>query len=1144
MHRLLLLLLLIAPGYAASLRCPSVKVGQDKINAIFPETAEMVSLWTDLAEPHPDGSDGPLGCPIAPAEMLITEPSSQFSGLVQHFQRGTLLVGNGNSAGFEVAAVRGLGGWFVWWRLPATVNFPNTYIASETKPGSSGTTAAGDAIWARRGFLRVSPQTGTVALWRCEGYPCTWNQATPILAGFSRPFDAAASLDLDSLALPDPSRFPDRRNAIIPDWLPCYTAPPSLGGTLGEDSVARALIMMHGVAPCPLTRVAPAAVINQWIFTVTFPAGQLPGTTSDSWPCKRDGELEITMLGLLHLYNQYKADFTSGTAAHLGSIMQAFGGAPRSDPYVQPDGTCLGFGVIETENHILMQESARYLINVLRGVSSSANRDWLVRFLQMVVRRDFYEYNALPYTRYHIKALYALHDYAPDPQVATAARGALDWLFAKTALSANFDRDHRSYRRRPEPDRYAKLDWWGPPTTAVLAQAALFAGPLQHAHEDIDLEIDHGRDEAGIKVLDSPALYPLAGAADETFAAEFSDAMDTTYVLPEALKGWLGPRFTDDTVNRLTYVQEIHHSSSIKDDAALFAQPNAGVELVSGNRNWTIIAGGNAVPPGFPPNPPGGGTWIAAAALAGVALGAAIGSAFGPLGTVVGGVIGGLLGLGGGLTVAQQANKKQFETLWNDQPGIMRETTLIPSPVGLNRAQTIRFGQPAITQTNQSARARLCVAEGFLCGFDLVMPVRPFPAPDVAPCPLTVSLPAPMAAFTSQTDASGKTILTELACMIGNPGDLRDWTLWTFEHGSLLQGVGDPPGKERLVALWIEVVGEKRTLRMKWSLPGNFHDWYNVHKYTTAAFTATTDAPSGDSGFFSYGDPDNTDKWDKGEGNFDLAGVTDSTWSLVAEACDPSYGWFGIRTGHKCHADIMPKLTVNVALPPKQSFSCAAHDFRGQGLVLEVGDCLHGPFGLFVYVWMKPCSGRCPDDASNYGFVVVAPSRGWTWLDFGSIVETSMAAYTASAGHDYLPLEIAATVNVPISPPVTSVPQSDGTLKWLSAGPPSLHTVTFRFRGQQLDDPNILADTGAPGFYTTLNGKPETWPGATGHITTPDLAGPARPLVHSSGQGCFTVSGIPRNGDSDPRGLVVDLRNAAALVIDQPASSTLAARCP
>jgi hypothetical protein len=507
-------------------------------------------------------------------------------------------------------------------------------------------------------------------------------------------------------------------------------------------------------------------------------------------------------------------------------------------------------------------------------------------------------------------------------------------------------------------------------------------------------------------------------------------------------------------------------------------------------------------------------------------------------------VIGGLLGFGAGLTVAQQANQRQFETLWSDQPGIMRETTLIPSPIGLNRSQTIRFGQPLVMQVNATPLARLCVAEGFMCGFDLVMPARPFPATDTAPCPLSVSVPSPISGLASQLDGSGRTILTELGCLLSPGGNVRDWTVWNFEHGSLLQGVGDPPGKERLAALWIETVGQTRTLRLKWMLPGQSHDWYNAHIYNTDASTSSDDAPGGDIGFYTSGDADETDTWDKGEATFPLAGVNDSVWSVITEACDPTHGLFGIRTGHECHANILPKLMVNVALPPKQSFSCAAHDFRGQGLVLEVGDCLHGPYGLFVYIAVFPCSGRCPENASNYGFVVVAPSRGWTWVDFGSIVEISMATYRVTSGHDYLPLDMPATVSVPISPPVSSTPQSDGTLKWTATGPPSMHTVTFRFRGSQPGDPTILSDSGAPTLYPALSGDPETWPTAIGQVTTPDLPTMTQPLVHSSGQGCFTVAGLRRVGDTDPRGLVVDLRNPAALVIDEPPSSTLAGRCP
>jgi len=181
-----LLLILFAPCqpvWATSLRCPAAVVGQDSSHALFPESPEMVALWTAVAEPHPDGSDGPLGCPIAPAVMLISEPQSKFSGLSQKFQRGTLLVGNGSSDGLEVAAIRGLGGWFVWWKVPASVNFGNTYIAAENKPGDAGTMGAPSAIWARGGFLRTGGETATVALWRCEGSPCSWKQATPILSG-------------------------------------------------------------------------------------------------------------------------------------------------------------------------------------------------------------------------------------------------------------------------------------------------------------------------------------------------------------------------------------------------------------------------------------------------------------------------------------------------------------------------------------------------------------------------------------------------------------------------------------------------------------------------------------------------------------------------------------------------------------------------------------------------------------------------------------------------------------------------------------------------------------------------------------------------------------------------------------------------
>ena len=133
-----------------------------------------------------------------------------------------------------------------------------------------------------------------------------------------------------------------------------------------------------------------------------------------------------------------------------------------------------------------------------------------LRFLQQIVRRDFYEYNSLPYSRYQMKALFALNDYAPDASVRTAAKGVLDWVFAKQAVGSNLDRDHRPYRRRPEPKNYANSAWWGSPAISSTVQAELLVGPLDHAHEDIDLQLNEGKDDGGddalTKVLEGPGL--------------------------------------------------------------------------------------------------------------------------------------------------------------------------------------------------------------------------------------------------------------------------------------------------------------------------------------------------------------------------------------------------------------------------------------------------------------------------------------------------------------------------------------------------------------------------------------------------------------------------------------------------------------
>jgi hypothetical protein len=103
--------------------------------------------------------------------------------------------------------------------------------------------------------------------------------------------------------------------------------------------------------------------------------------------------------------------------------------------------------------------------------------------------------------------------------------------------------------------------------------------------------------------------------------------------------------------------------------------------------------------------------------------------------------------------------------------------------------------------------------------------------------------------------------------------------------------------------------------------------------------------------------------------------------------------------------------------------------------------------------------------------------------------------------------------------------------------------VTFRWLGPSSGDAQILDDTGAPGLYATL-GKPyDTWPTAAGHVSAPDVPGASGELLRSSGSGCFTLAGLPTVADSNPPGLLVDLRVAAAPRVETMPTAKLAGRC-
>jgi hypothetical protein len=1184
-RRLCLVAVLLAFGSAATFsleagaqsnRCPSDEIAHGT-DASAADVARIDSLWKDLHGPGAKGGDGPLGCPIG-SPRISNDPKVLWNGIVQQFQRGWILIGRGSFASSEVALIRGLDSWTIWSKdLPSFV-LP-AVLAVTTKDSKP-------AAWARGGTFFVTPPGAgghPMYLMQCSIhqtylYSNTCPQLTPILDSPDRPYDAAARLNLDQLTTPNLKDFDRRVDALFPDWFPCHTRTP-LAREVGEDAFARAMILMRRDAPCPMTGISPSGEAKAWLATLRFPGDMLPGTTiGKKFPCNgRNGELDVSLVQLLRLALNHKAALTGPVFDHIKGVLDPWGRGARNSPYVAPDASCAGFLFIETENHLLLQESASYLINSLMGRDTSASRDWLTKFLSQIARRDFYEFNSIPYSRYQLKALYVLHDHAPDPEVRTLARGLLDWLFAKEAVSGNLDRDQRPYRRIFGDAPLTPRDWWGSAATPVTTEAALFAGPLQHAHADIDLQLDHGLNEAGKPVLEDLINYPKLATAPSYVTEALVDASTTGYRYPEALTGWRERRFTREDANRSTYLQAINHTTKTAEDSAIFRQANSGAELVSGNRNWTIIAGGAPAPPGDPGDPPYAGGWEAGFTIGGIAggavAGAKIGSAFGPIGTAAGAVIGGIIGaIAGNKTPKQIALDKQDEALWDTQAATIRETTLIPTPVSLDRSQTIRFGRPIVTSRDAQV-SRLCVAEGFMCGFDLRMPTRPFPASDALNCPINEPIPAALVSAFQLRVGTGQTITSLLGCQTKARGFLQDgnWSVWTFEKGMLAFGAADTPGAERFAGAWIEgrTVTERGRMRVAWDIRGDGYDWFRVHAYGRP-IVATGKEPPG--GWIEplpvVGNAGDRTKEPSGDTSIPIPDITDPdlappSWDVLIVGCKKKY-FIGILRGHDCVDHKMPRLTVDVGPLPQQSFSCSVPRppvnlaFQApphEGIVMEVGSCKGGPYGLFVYVWSKACPGQnpsvsqvangfCPEGASDYGFVVVAPSRGLKAEEFRNIVEVSMVRLRKS-GVDYAP-GLNAFVDVPISPPVQVSPpvQLGGPSGWIPTAPPTQHTVSFRW--PQVDAASIVDDTGAPGLFspTGLGGPPRTWPAALGHVSAHGIVGASAGLMRNPGNGCFTLAGYPTPADPNPLGLLVDFRDPKAPVVQDSRTSDLATLCP
>lgn len=194
------------------------------------------------------------------------------------------------------------------------------------------------------------------------------------------------------------------------------------------------------------------------------------------------GDYDMTQMFLLPLAYAYYDVLTPAAREKLITELLAGGHVHRDNVddtftsgFVPNDwaraGYCsvgpLAYDIPETENHVLMIATARYLTNqllyprdprIIHDNRRNAGDDYpscmgqILFLLRNKLRDDFAEYNAKPYQEETRHALLNLYSYAYDAEVRLAAGMVLDYVSAHIAVSTCDLRRMVPFRRRNEGD--------------------------------------------------------------------------------------------------------------------------------------------------------------------------------------------------------------------------------------------------------------------------------------------------------------------------------------------------------------------------------------------------------------------------------------------------------------------------------------------------------------------------------------------------------------------------------------------------------------------------------------------------------------------------------------------------------------------
>lgn len=330
-----------------------------------------------------------------------------------------------------------------------------------------------------------------------------------------------------------------------------------------------------------------------------------------------EGNYDMNQMHLIPIAYAYFNDLSPSSRERLIKVLLAHGRIHRPNRpelvtsgrlpndwsragFISPLGAHKNIG--ETENHILMMLTTRYLTNQLLfqrdhdeahdnrrngGDGAPSCLSLVLTLLRNILRDDFSEYNAKTYQTETRWALLNLCSYAYDLEVRLAARMVLDYVSAHMAVSSNDLRRMIPFRRRNEGDNvahgsdgYMKVSLiGGSGADPVAPYYALQAGNTRSCVVEVDSQVPLGI-HGGAVTGSSWTTWGLEGSQQELSLELLSE-----YRLPPVIHDL----FVNDASRR--YFQRLHRRPVNE----VGGHRNAdNMEIYASSPSYLITAGGAA----------------------------------------------------------------------------------------------------------------------------------------------------------------------------------------------------------------------------------------------------------------------------------------------------------------------------------------------------------------------------------------------------------------------------------------------------------------------------------------------------------------------------------------------------------------------